>query len=148
MVSQSRRLAMRRAHTKHAYFCTCGMVVRGNGARHSHAQMHRRQTDGHHYITQDAWEEQRRSAPPPPIDRNKAELAKVLAYHCVRNTALEDIHAEGRISDAEMKALMIEVTDRLYTAFTRKDVLLSPAPSYYQDPKLSPDLLPRGATGV
>lgn len=54
-MDENRRLAMRRAHTKHKGFCTCGYVVSGNGARPAHSAMHQRRADGHHYITQDAW---------------------------------------------------------------------------------------------
>ncbi|MDH3601204.1 MAG: hypothetical protein OEU26_16415 [Candidatus Tectomicrobia bacterium] len=70
------------------------------------------------------------------------KLAQMLALHCVRNTSLEDLHAGifpdsktgdytdvkvvspygeipwnrlGRISDEEMKPLMEEIMDRLYT---------------------------------
>ena len=70
------------------------------------------------------------------------KLAKMLAFHCVRNSSLEALHAGtfpssktgdysdvkvvspdgeiawnqvGRISDEEMKPLMEEIVDRLYT---------------------------------
>lgn len=46
---------MRRAHTKHKDYCTCGKIVRGNGGRASHREMHRRKGDGHHTITREAW---------------------------------------------------------------------------------------------
>lgn len=55
-MDESRRLAMRRAHTKHKGFCTCGMIVSGNGAKPMHAAMHERRGDGHHYLLQDRWE--------------------------------------------------------------------------------------------
>lgn len=75
-----------------------------------------------------------------------AELAKALASTCVRNTFLEDLHAGtgpstmtgdysdvkvttpygeipwsrlSRISDPEMKTLMKEVVDKLFTVLTR-----------------------------
>jgi hypothetical protein len=41
-MDESRRLAMRRAHTRHKGFCTCGMIVSGNGAKPMHAAMHER----------------------------------------------------------------------------------------------------------
>lgn len=52
-----RRLAMRRAHAKHQGFCTCGMIVSGNGGWFNHAAMHERRGDGHHYVTYEAWRE-------------------------------------------------------------------------------------------
>lgn len=55
-MDESRRLAMRRAHVKYRYYCTCGRVVCGNGGRASHRTMHVRAGDGHRYITQGAWE--------------------------------------------------------------------------------------------
>ncbi|MCZ7861040.1 hypothetical protein O9X98_06440 [Agrobacterium salinitolerans] len=42
-------------------------------------------------------------------------LAKAVVFHCVRNTVIEDWHAEGRISQAEMKEFIKEVVDRQYT---------------------------------
>jgi hypothetical protein len=52
-----RRRAMRRAHTKHKGFCTCGKVVSGNGAKAMHFAMHERRQDGHTFLTEDAWRE-------------------------------------------------------------------------------------------
>ena len=54
-MDESRRLAMRRAHTKHKSYCSCGKIVCGNGGRHSHAAMHKRKADGHRYLTYTAW---------------------------------------------------------------------------------------------
>ena len=54
-MSESRRLAMRRAHTKHQGYCTCGKVVSGNGGIFNHGQMHRRRDDGHRFMTYSAW---------------------------------------------------------------------------------------------
>jgi hypothetical protein len=62
-------------------------------------------------------------------------LAQALAFNCVRNSRLEDIHAEGRISDPEMKRLMIEITDSLYTAMTYPEILAEPPP-YWNTPKI------------
>src|SRR3989344_5091546 len=39
----------------------------------------------------------------------RKRLAKFLALHCFRNTKLEDFH--DRLSDEEMKALMIDVVN-------------------------------------
>jgi hypothetical protein len=48
-----------------------------------------------------------------PIVRKR--LAKLMAHDCFRNTRkLEYIHAADRISDEEMKALMIDVVDHCY----------------------------------
>lgn len=55
MSSESRRLAMRRAHAGRASFCSCGKVVHGNGGRHSHHAMHVRLRDGHRYLIEDAY---------------------------------------------------------------------------------------------
>jgi hypothetical protein len=42
----------------------------------------------------------------------RRRLAKLMAHDCFRNTkTLEDIHAADRISDEEMKALMVDVVD-------------------------------------
>ena len=45
----------------------------------------------------------------------RKRLAKLMARDCFRNTGeLENLHAEGRLDDQEMKALMIEVVDQCY----------------------------------
>lgn len=54
-MDESRRLAMRRAHTKHQGFCTCGKIVCGNGGLYNHSEMHRRRGDGHRFLIPDAW---------------------------------------------------------------------------------------------
>jgi hypothetical protein len=59
-MNEFRRLAMRRAHAKRAYYCTCGKTVHGNGARSMHREMHIRHSDGHYYMT--ATEYERRKA--------------------------------------------------------------------------------------
>ena len=86
---------------------------------------------------------------PEDEDRIAAKLARVMAVACVRNTQLETLHAgltpvshtgdgsdvivqdaEGnlipwsevsRIDDDEMRALMREIVDRLYTFHLRID---------------------------
>lgn len=67
MVSETRRLAMRRAHSKRAYHCTCGMIVHGNGASSAHRAMHMRKNEwrseeGHHYMTESERERRRASS--------------------------------------------------------------------------------------
>jgi hypothetical protein len=46
----------------------------------------------------------------------RKRLAKLMAKNCFRDTALEDLHS--RISDQEMKVLMIDVVDRCYDFLT------------------------------
>ena len=86
---------------------------------------------------------------PQDQDRIAAQLARVMAVACVRNTQLETLHAcltpvsqagngsdvvvvdaagrripwseVSRISDDEMRALMREIVDRLYTFHLRID---------------------------
>lgn len=48
-------------------------------------------------------------------------LALSMGYHCVRNTVIENWHAEGRISDPEMKEFMIEVVSKIYTTLVTLD---------------------------
>ena len=38
-----------------------------------------------------------------------------MALHCVRNTVVEDYHAQGKLSDAEMKAFNKEVVNKIYS---------------------------------
>lgn len=98
----------------------------------------------------------------------KPALAMAIAYHCVRNTQfLEDLHSGppalsktgdysdvkvvtpygeipwtevSRITDEEMKELMIAVTDSIYTGLVGANLLANPVPDYWKRPKL----LPRG----
>jgi hypothetical protein len=44
-----------RAHAKRQHFCTCGKIVRGNGAKAQHQAMHLRRDDSHRYVTEDYW---------------------------------------------------------------------------------------------
>ena len=84
-------------------------------------------------------------------DAAARKIALALVEHCVRNTGLENLHAGitpdslagdysdvkvvtpygeipwpqvSRLSDKEMKALMIEVVDRVYTFLTHMDDLV------------------------
>jgi len=50
-------------------------------------------------------------------EQNKA-LSKLITVNCVRNTIIENYHAEGKISDEEMKAFNKEVCNHIYTALT------------------------------
>lgn len=78
----------------------------------------------------------------PDLHQTAAKFANMLAFHCVRNSYLEELHAGispssqtgdytdvkvispygeipwnrvGRISDEEMKPLMEDIVNRLYT---------------------------------
>ena len=51
-------------------------------------------------------------------DKDLQDLALVLAVYCVRNTIIEDYHAAGKLSDPEMKAFNIEVSNKLFTALS------------------------------
>lgn len=46
------------------------------------------------------------------------KLALSIAHQCVRDTDVEQWHAEGRITQEEMKVWMENVVDRLYTVVT------------------------------
>lgn len=101
--------------------------------------------------------------------RNLEILAKILVETCFRNSELENLHAGvtpssatgdysdvkvvtpygeipwtrlSRISDEEMKALMIDVMDRTYTflRFTEELTRLGGA-SRWDRPRLHPDLM-------
>lgn len=102
MMDPSRRLAMRRAHTKHKDYCTCGKVVCGNGGKASHREMHERKGDGHHPITEDAWRAMFASTPekgnamatdgpdPAPCDKELHEKgAVVFIGHSIPPNAFE-----------------------------------------------------------
>lgn len=43
------------AHARHAYYCSCGAVVHGNGACSSHRGKHARAGDGHRYVNREVW---------------------------------------------------------------------------------------------
>jgi hypothetical protein len=42
-------------------------------------------------------------------------LAVLIAVNCVRNTVIEDYHAQGKLNDSEMKAFNQEVANKIYT---------------------------------
>lgn len=91
-----------------------------------------------------------------------------LVLNCVRNTGLEDLHAGispssktgdysdvkvvtpygeiawtdlSRISDDEMKALMIEIVDRVFTYLSGEQLVLWPPDTRWDHPKLRPEML-------
>lgn len=43
------------AHAKHGFFCSCGRIVHGNGAKASHRAMHERADDGHRYVIRESF---------------------------------------------------------------------------------------------
>ena len=45
-------------------------------------------------------------------------LALLMAVNCVRNTVIEDYHAQGKLNDAEMMAFNKEVANKIYTFLT------------------------------
>lgn len=83
------------------------------------------------------------TALPEPAQKH---LAKFLVAACIRNnTSLEELHGAGRLDDAEMKRLMIECADNVYTflkvcsdmEFMTKLVEQCDEIAYWDDPKLS-----------
>lgn len=58
-LTPSRRRAMRTAHARRAWHCTCGKIVHGNGGSASHEVMHVNRGDGHHFITEDDFNRRR-----------------------------------------------------------------------------------------
>jgi hypothetical protein len=45
-------------------------------------------------------------------------LSLLMVSNCVRNTVIEDYHAQGKLSDDDMKAFNQEVANKLYTFLT------------------------------
>ncbi|MBA4092374.1 MAG: hypothetical protein C0494_17530 [Sphingobium sp.] len=102
-------------------------------------------------------------------DDEKVLFTLALVEQCVRNTSLEDLHAGlvpgsiagdfsdvkvvtpfgeipwsgvSRIFDEEMKALMIEVTNRVFTFLTHaEDLLVVGAASRWNRPQLDPAMV-------
>ncbi len=110
-----------------------------------------------------------RRRPTPAQRRDLETLAKVLVGTCFRNSVLEDLHAGispssatgdysdvkvvtpygeipwtrlSRISDEEMKALMIDVVDRTYTYLRYPEELASlGGAAKWNRPRLHPVLM-------
>ena len=77
------------------------------------------------------------------------KLAAEIAFNCVRNhTIIEDVHANGRISQREMMIFMMEVTKNIEIALENKNgyfttIAESPfgqVPSYWESAPISPML--------
>jgi hypothetical protein len=49
---------------------------------------------------------------------NLRHIALLMAANCVRNTVIEDYHAQGKLNDAEMMAFNREVANKIYTFLT------------------------------
>jgi hypothetical protein len=45
-------------------------------------------------------------------------IALLMAANCVRNTVIEDYHAQGKLNDGEMMAFNREVANKIYTFLT------------------------------
>lgn len=85
-------------------------------------------------------------------DEYKA-LALSVTVYCVRNTVIENYHAEGKLSDEDMKAFNKEVADKMYTFLTflldkqnneyeaMMRVLLKYRPTNWDAPKLDQNFL-------
>jgi len=46
---------------------------------------------------------------------NLKRLALLMTVNCVRNTVIEDYHAQGKLDNSEMKAFNQEVANKIYT---------------------------------
>lgn len=83
-----------------------------------------------------------------PGDDELAEIASLIAFHAVRNnTPLEDIHARGSISQQEMMALNVAVTDNIFTLLrcmrspgAVERLKAMPVPPYWEAPRPNLDL--------
>ncbi len=60
------------------------------------------------------------------IDKNLQEVALRMTLHCVRNTIIEDFHAQGKLSNENMKFFNKEVANKIYSYL---QILLNP---YYE----------------
>lgn len=47
--------------------------------------------------------------------KDAKEVAKVIALHCVRNTCIENFHAKGQLSQADMCEFNKEVVNKIYS---------------------------------
>lgn len=80
-------------------------------------------------------------------------LALLMAVNCVRNTVIENYHADGKLSDEEMKVFIQEVANKIYTFLhytTTKppedqaallSVMSMMYPSNWDQPKLDADFV-------
>lgn len=109
---------------------------------------------------------------PSEVDRGLEQLALSIVETCVRNTALEDLHAGrfprsvsgdhsdvrvvtpygdiawtevSRISDAEMKTLMVEIVDRVFTYLNFPEAMtgLRSSTAAWDRPKLDEAIMKR-----
>jgi hypothetical protein len=89
----------------------------------------------------------------PGSEKFLKHLALMMAVNCVRNTVIEDYHADGKLDQSEMKAFNQEVANKLYTFLmflmerpsAERDVFLAAAalffPHDWDEPELDRDLL-------
>ena len=52
-------------------------------------------------------------------EKTAKELALMITVNCVRNTCIENYHADGKLDDRDMKAFNKEVVNRIYTFLDR-----------------------------
>lgn len=43
------------AHARRAHYCTCGVIVHGNGGKSSHAAKHARDGTSNHFVSRDQY---------------------------------------------------------------------------------------------
>lgn len=48
-------------------------------------------------------------------DKTAQDMALLITVNCVRNTIIEDYHADGKLSQDEMKRFNKEVVNKIYT---------------------------------
>ncbi len=48
-------------------------------------------------------------------DDTVKKLALAMAFHCVRNTVIEDYHTAGKLTDEEMEIFNKEVANKIYS---------------------------------
>jgi hypothetical protein len=89
------------------------------------------------------------------LDKSLKNLALLITVHAVRNTVIEDYHANDKITDPEMMAFNKEVVNRIYTflqiiinpIYTKEKAVLSKEtitfylPHGWDEPKLNKSIL-------
>jgi hypothetical protein len=48
----------------------------------------------------------------------RKRLAKLIVQQCFRNTEIENVHAEGKISQSDMRRIMVDSVNKTYTNLT------------------------------
>jgi hypothetical protein len=77
----------------------------------------------------------------PAFSPNRSALAKGLVYRAFRNSSLlEDLNAAGIISDREIKVLMTEAVNKVYTYLSFPEIMAHlRAPAEWDDAELDKD---------